>query len=106
MSGSQLAAQDLRIQLSRPSQAPEPADQHTVRQKQSDRKIDDVNDNILSYIADLNAKAASIAKKYDYTVRYCLDLSVNVGTQIVKLCNAGNSYNAYISAKAKEMYEG
>jgi hypothetical protein len=106
MSGSQLAAQDPRIRPSRPSRAPEPADQRTVRQEQSDRKIDNVNDDILSYIADLNAKAASMAEKYGYTVRYCLNLLVNAGTQIVKPRNAGNSYNAYISAKAKEMYEG
>jgi hypothetical protein len=65
-----------------------------------------MNDEILAYIADLNAKAVSMSEKYGQTVRYCLNLLVNAGTQIVKPRNAGNAYNAYISAKAKEMYEG
>ena len=99
------AISDPRIRPPRPSRPPIPAAQRAAQREHAEQRQDDINAEIMSFQTDLSARCASMAEKFGFTERHCQDLLLAAGVHTIFARPGGNSYNGFISMKAKEYRE-
>jgi hypothetical protein len=97
---------DPRIRPPRPSRQPIPASQRALQQQKTEQRQDDINAEILAFQADLRTRCASMAQKFGFSERHSQDLLLAAGVHTVYARPDGNSYNGFLSMKAKEIRQG
>ena len=96
---------DPRIRPPRAKQAPIPADQRSVQQQRTVDRQDEVNAEIEAFQAEVNTRCASMAERFGFSERHCKDLLLAAGVRTIFARPGGNSFNSFLSIKAKERQE-
>jgi hypothetical protein len=99
------AIPDPRIRPPRPNRAPVPSTQRVAHEQQTEQRQQDINSEILAFQADLRARCASMANKFGLSERYSQDLLLAAGVHTIYARPDGNSYNGFLSMKAKEIQD-
>ena len=96
---------DPRIRPPRTERAPVPADQRTADSQHTADRQDEINAEIEAFQAEVNTRCASMADKFGFSERHCKDLLLAAGVRTIFARPGGNSFNSFLSIKAKERQE-